>query len=78
MQRSIGRGRGGPSRPAWRRRAVPTATQQATHALLYARRDVRDVGARGRVAFAKHHGAGIVRAENPIGHQDVEVHKASE
>ena len=54
------------------------AAQPATHALLHARGDVRDVGARGRGAFAKHHGRGGVRAEEPIGYQDVEVHKTPE
>ena len=54
------------------------AAQPATHALLDARGDGGDVGARGRGAFAKHDGAGVVRAEDPIGHDDVEVHKTPE
>ena len=54
------------------------AAQPATHALLDARGDGGDVGVRGQGAFAKHDGAGVVRAEDPIGHDDVEVHKTPE
>jgi hypothetical protein len=38
-----------------------------------------DVGTRGRGAFAKHDGAGVVRAgEDAIGRQDVKMYKATE
>ena len=54
------------------------AAQPAAHALLDARGDVRDVGTRGRGAFAKHDGASVVRAgEDAIRHQDVKMYKTT-